>query len=60
MTKTIAITFILIAFAIVAMGVRVLFVRGGKFPSGHAHDIESRRRSALEKAAGRKNKKSKH
>lgn len=60
MAKTIAITSILIAIAIVAMGVKALFVRGGKFPSGHAHDIENRRRQAVQNAARRKAEKSKH
>lgn len=36
---------ILLAFAVVLMGVKVLFVKGGKFPSGHVHDnINLRRR----------------
>lgn len=60
MAKTIAITFILIALAIVAMGVKALFVKGGKFPSGHAHEIEGRRREAINNAALRKKEKSKH
>ncbi len=50
MVKTLVITVILTAIAIVALGVRVLFVKNGKFPSGHAHEIEERRRSARKKA----------
>lgn len=32
-------TFILVAVAFLLLGVKVLFVKGGKFPSGHVHDI---------------------
>lgn len=35
----------LIGIAVVLLGVKVLFVKGGQFPSGHAHDnYELRRR----------------
>lgn len=44
MVKTIVISIVLLALALVALGVKVLFVKNGKFPSGHAHDIERRRR----------------
>ena len=29
---------VLLAAAMVLLGVKVLFVKGGKFPSGHVHD----------------------
>ena len=37
--KTLFLTLILVALAIVLLGVRVLFVKGGKFPNSHAHNI---------------------
>lgn len=60
MAKTIVITVILIAFAVVALGIKVLFVKNGKFPSGHAHEIEGRRRKAVAKAQQRNAEKTKH
>lgn len=54
MVKTLIISVILIALAIVTLGFRILFIKGGKFPSGHAHEIESRRKAALESAERRK------
>lgn len=37
--KVVILSICLIALAFVLLGVKVLFVKGGKFPSGHAHDI---------------------
>lgn len=48
--KTVIITLIsvvvLLAMAFALLGVKALFVRGGKFPSGHVHDLPRRRRQA--------------
>lgn len=60
MVKTLVISVVLIAFAIIALGVKVLFTKNGRFPSGHAHEIEGRRRAALRNAARRKEEKTKH
>lgn len=32
-------TIILLAAAVLLMGIKALFVKGGKFPSGHVHDL---------------------
>lgn len=37
--KLMLLTTCLLLVAIVLMGVKVLFVKGGKFPSGHVHDL---------------------
>lgn len=42
--KTVILSIILIGIAVVLLGVKVLFVKGGKFPSGHVHDIEALRK----------------
>lgn len=49
--KTLLLTIVLLAAAIVLLGVKVLFVKGSKFPSGHAHDIAamSRRKRSADK-----------
>lgn len=49
--KTLLLTIMLLAAAIVLLGVKVLFVKGAKFPSGHAHDIAaiSKRRHSVDK-----------
>ena len=40
--KTLLLTIILILVAVVLLGVKVFFVKGGKFPHAHAHDIMKR------------------
>ena len=35
--KTLFFTIILLIFALVMLGVKVLFVRGGRFPGHHSH-----------------------
>ena len=40
MLKTLLITLALIVICALLMAVKVLFVKGGKFPSMHAHDID--------------------
>lgn len=37
--KTLIPTLILVLIAVVLLGIRVLFVKGGKFPDGHAHNL---------------------
>lgn len=36
----IVLTIILLLLGILAMTFRVLLIKGGKFPEGHAHDLE--------------------
>ncbi len=36
--KIVLLTIIIMGIAIMLIGVKVLFVKGGKFPSGHVHD----------------------
>lgn len=50
---------VLIGIAVVAMGVKALFVKGGRFPSGHAHDLPELRRRGIGCAHGGGNRKSK-
>lgn len=38
--KLVAISIALLALAVVMLGVKVLFVRGGRFPEGHSHDLK--------------------
>lgn len=44
---TIVAAAILVGVAVVIMGVKALFVKGGKFPTGHAHDIPELRRRGI-------------
>ncbi len=44
---TVILAIVLIALAVLLLGVKVLFVKGGKFPSGHAHDIPELRRRGI-------------
>lgn len=37
--KSLLLTLCLLAVAVVLLGVKVFFVKEGKFPSGHAHDL---------------------
>ena len=48
--KIIVITLALLFAAVLLLGVKALFVKGGRFPSGHIHDLTGLRKQ-------RKNKK---
>jgi hypothetical protein len=37
--KIVLLAIALVALSVVLLGVKVLFVKGGKFPSGHVHDL---------------------
>ncbi|MBD5186409.1 MAG: hypothetical protein HDS11_01515 [Bacteroides sp.] len=50
--KTIILAVILIGAALVLLGVKVLFVRGGRFPSGHVHEIPALRDRGVSCASG--------
>jgi hypothetical protein len=41
--KIIVLTIFLLAIAFLLLGVKVLFVKGGQFPSGHVHDNKALR-----------------
>ena len=45
--KTAILSIMLIALAFLLLGVKVLFVKGGRFPSGHAHDVPELRRRGI-------------
>ncbi len=45
--QTVILAIILTALAVVLLGIKVLFVKGGRFPSGHAHDIPELRRRGI-------------
>ncbi|MBO4955188.1 MAG: hypothetical protein J6C77_02150 [Muribaculaceae bacterium] len=45
--KTLLLACSILAIAVVLLGVKVLFVKGGKFPSGHVHDSEALRRKGI-------------
>lgn len=49
--QTVFLTIILIGLAVVLLGVRVLFVKNGKFPSGHVHDIPALRKKGIGSAS---------
>lgn len=38
---------LLVGLAVALLGVKALFVKGGKFPSGHAHDIPELKRRGI-------------
>lgn len=49
--KTVILAMILLFMALLALGVRVLFVKGGKFPSGHVESIPELRRRGIKCAS---------
>lgn len=51
MTKTLLLSIALLAAAFIMLGVKVLFVKGGRFPSGHAHSSPELRRRGVSCAA---------
>lgn len=50
--KTVILTIILVLVSVVLLGVKVLFVKGGRFPSGHVHDIAALRDKGMGCASG--------
>ncbi|MDE5785258.1 MAG: hypothetical protein K2H98_01875 [Duncaniella sp.] len=55
MIKSITVIFLAILFlavAVVLLGVKVFFKKGGRFPSGHAHDIPALRDKGITCASG--------
>ena len=50
MLKLIMASVVLLAVAVVMLGVKVLFVKGGKFPSGHVHDLPALRDKGVKSA----------
>lgn len=51
MVRILLLTFVIVAVAIVLLGVKVLFVKGGKFPSGHTGDSPALREKGIGCAA---------
>lgn len=49
--KIALLTVLLVGFAVVMLGVKVLFVKNSKFPSGHVRDIPSLREKGIGCAA---------
>lgn len=45
--KTVLLSILLVLVSVVLLGIKVLFVKGAKFPSGHAHDSEALRRKGI-------------
>ncbi len=45
--ETVIIAILLVALAVLMLGVRVLFVKGGRFPSGHAASNPELRRRGI-------------
>ncbi|MDE6277069.1 MAG: hypothetical protein K2M06_03080 [Muribaculaceae bacterium] len=41
--KTLLLSILLLLAAVVLLGVKVFFVKGGSFPKAHAHDIMNKR-----------------
>lgn len=50
--KLIFLSIVIVAVCVLLLGVKVLFVRGGRFPSGHAHDIPALRSRGVTCASG--------
>ena len=44
---TIVLTAFLVGIAVVLLGVKVFFVKDGRFPSGHAHDNDRLRQKGI-------------
>ena len=47
----------LVALSVVLLGVKVLFVKGGSFPSGHVHDLPQLKRKKQKEITTNRNEK---
>ncbi|MDE6448644.1 MAG: hypothetical protein K2L41_01020 [Muribaculaceae bacterium] len=45
--KVIILSIVVVGIAILLLGVKVLFVKGSKFPSGHVHDNAGLKRRGI-------------
>lgn len=52
--KTLLLTLALIAVAVTLLGVRIFFVKGGKFPNTHIHDNPEMRKRGITCARDKK------
>ncbi|MDE6269167.1 MAG: hypothetical protein K2M04_08820 [Muribaculaceae bacterium] len=50
--KLVLLSVLLVAVAVLLLGVRVFFVKGGRFPSTHVHDNPALRRKGISCASG--------
>ncbi|MDE6161722.1 MAG: hypothetical protein K2F77_08700 [Muribaculaceae bacterium] len=50
--KVIILTIILLAVCVILLGVKVLFIKGAGFPSGHVHASPALRRRGITCASG--------
>lgn len=49
--KLLLLSILLVAVAVVLLGVKVLFVKGGRFPSSHIHSSEAMRKRGIDCAS---------
>lgn len=47
--KLVLLTVALLLVAVLLLGVKALFVKGGKFPSGHVHDLPALKKKKYRK-----------
>ena len=45
--KTVLLAIAIVAVCVVLLGIKVLFVKGSRFPSGHVHDNVALRRKGI-------------
>lgn len=45
--KLLLLTIFLLAAAVVMLCIKIIFVKGGKFPTGHVHDIPALRKKGI-------------
>lgn len=45
--QTVLLSIFLVLLAVVMLGIKVLFVKGAKFPSGHIHENEAMRKKGI-------------
>lgn len=50
--KVFLLSILILALCVLLLGVKVFFVRGGKFPSGHVHSSPELRRRGIGCASG--------
>lgn len=47
MTATLLLTLVIVGLAVLLLGVRVFFVKGGRFPNTHIHDNPEMRKRGI-------------
>ena len=57
MMATLVLTLVIVGLAVLLLGVKIFFVKGGRFPNTHSHDNPEMRKRGIRQRKSQKSKK---